>query len=428
MKSSAIKAYSKKINKIAKNISKDFGAEIFPMKMISAEGVSFALFGDIVELYNELVRDLLNKVGWGDKFSEKYIENKLNSLIAKTASEKSYDKTVERVKEIDDEYIEFTTKCSVFIPIFGLAVSQPLIIGKVEFLQIDNTKLESILCSMKDVILLTSNTDEEKQQILEIQRNAISLKLLNSVCSHLQIVAEPNRVKELAEVETQRALDILMFSIPALYPPSHKISLGLWGEVGKDARISLIYSDTNFKLDHQMVGPLHNLTIDSNNISRMEELGVFRFSQILNNKDLSLTDFEETVLRSLHWYANSLRQSENENAFINLITALESLLTPRDGSPIGTAIAEGCAFLLSKDLQARKRIKRRIKELYGFRSGVSHGEKKAILDIDLIELRAYLMVILKTMANRLTEWSSQKDLLNWIEDQKFEANISEQSH
>ena len=157
----------------------------------------------------------------------------------------------------------------------------------------------------------------------------------------------------------------------------------------------------------------------------MERIGVFRFSQILNKSDSSLTDFEKTMLRSLHWFANSLRQDESENAFLNLITSLEALLTPRDGNPIGTAIAEGCAFLLSKDIQSRKRVKRKIKELYGFRSGVSHGGKKAISDADLIELRAYWMAILSKLSDRVGEWNSQKDFLDWIEDQKFESSLTE---
>ena len=428
MKESAIQAYANKLNKIAENASKDFGAEIYPKKIFSSEGISVALLGDTAELYSSLSRDLLNKAGWGKKFSEKYVESKLNSLIAITSAQKSYDQTKNRLKEIDDEYISFSTEYSVVIPIFGLIVSDLINIGKVEFLQMDGNKIESVLGPMENVIQSTLHTDEEKKKIIEIQNSIISSKFLNAVCSRVQVIAEPTRAKEIAEVETKRSLDILRFSIPAIYPPSHKISVGLWGEVARDARISLVLSDSNFTLDHQLVGPLHSFKIDSENIPHMERIGVFRFSQILNKSDSSLTDFENTMLRSLHWFANSLRQDENENAFLNLITSLEALFNPRDGNPIGTAIAEGCAFLLSKDIQSRKRIKKRIKERYGFRSGVSHGGKKVILDADLIELRAYLMVVLSKLSGRVGEWNSQKDFLDWIEDQKFASNSAEQSH
>ena len=428
MKDSAIQSYANKLNKIAENASRDFGAEIYPKKIFSVEGISVALLGNIAELYSSLVRGLLNKAGWGEKFSEKYIEGKLNSLIAITSVQKNFDQTKNRLKEIDDEYLSFSTEYSVLIPIFGLIVSKPINIGKVEFLQLDGSKIESVLGSLEKIILSTRHTDEEKKKIIEDQNRTIFSKFLNAICAHVKVVAEPTRAKEIAEFETQRSLDLLRFSIPAIYPPSHKISVGLWGEVARDMRISLVFSGCHFTLDHQLVGPLHSFKFDSENISHMERIGVFRFSQILNKPDSSLTDFEKTMLRSLHWFANSLRQDESENAFLNLITSLEALLTPRDGNPIGTAIAEGCAFLLSKDIQSRKRVKRKIKELYGFRSGVSHGGKKAILDADLIELRAYWMAILSKLSDRVGEWNSQKDFLDWIEDQKFESSLAEQSH
>lgn len=428
MKDSALQAYAQKLNKIAKKASKDFGSEIYPKKIFSAEGVPLVLLGEIAELYSSLCRDLLNKAGWGEKFSEKYIENKINSLIATTSIQKSYDQTKDRLKEIDDEYISFSTEYSVYIPIIGLVVHEPLHIGKVKFLQMDGNMIARVLASMEKIILSTLHTDEAKKQIIDDQSSTISSKFLNSICSLMRVVAEPNRAREIAELETQRALEILRFSIPAIYPASHNISVGLWGEVARDTRMSLTLSDSHFTYNHQIVGPLHPFEIDSKSTSIMERLGVFRFSQISSKLDSSLNDFEKTLLRSLHWFANSLRQYENENAFLNLITSIEALLTPRDGNPIGTAIAEGCAFLLSKDIQSRKRIKKRIKELYGFRSGVSHGGKKAILDIDLFELRRYLMIILSELVSRVGEWKSQKDFLDWIEDQKFESNSADQSH
>ena len=62
-------------------------------------------------------------------------------------------------------------------------------------------------------------------------------------------------------------------------------------------------------------------------------------------------------MRTIYWYANSQRQFEIENQLLNLIISLETLLTPRDGNPIGTAIAEGlhlARFLAAHDIPRKR--------------------------------------------------------------------------
>jgi hypothetical protein len=98
---------------------------------------------------------------------------------------------------------------------------------------------------------------------------------------------------------------------------------------------------------------------------------------------------------------------------------METLLTPRDGSPIANAIAEGVAFILSKEFEARKRIKKFIKDLYKKRSGISHGGHIEILEMDFLQLRDLCGELLNQMIKRKNEFNSQKMLLEWIENQKL---------
>jgi hypothetical protein len=98
---------------------------------------------------------------------------------------------------------------------------------------------------------------------------------------------------------------------------------------------------------------------------------------------------------------------------------LETFLTPRDGNPIGTAISEGAALLLETTLEERRRMKNRFHELYRLRSGVSHGGEKSISDDAIKELREIVRRLVASMIEFLDKMTSQKDLLQYIEDLKL---------
>ena len=115
----------------------------------------------------------------------------------------------------------------------------------------------------------------------------------------------------------------------------------------------------------------------------------------------------------------SQTQQEIENQLLNLIICIEAFLTPKEATPIGTAIAEGVAIILATGLDRKIRLKKRIKEIYGMRSAISHGGRKAILQSDLEELRSVAGDFIMTMISRKEEFKSRQDLLVWIETQKF---------
>ena len=168
-----------------------------------------------------------------------------------------------------------------------------------------------------------------------------------------------------------------------------------------------------------MVGPLVPFELGDSDIKQMEEIGAFKLSDILAKPEKQLTDFEKTLLRTLHWFSSSLTQHEIENQLLNMITCLETLLTPRDGNPIGTAIAEGVAILIRTGYEDRITLKKKVQEIYRSRSAVSHGGKKEIFESDVKELEEISRTLIKTMIKRKDEFKSQKELLKWIEKQKL---------
>ena len=111
--------------------------------------------------------------------------------------------------------------------------------------------------------------------------------------------------------------------------------------------------------------------------------------------------------------------SRSDNILLGLITCIETFLTPRDGGPVTTAIAESIAIIGGKDLASRKRLKKKVKGLYRLRSRISHGGKKAILDADLAALRQITAGLTMTMIQKRNDFETITAFLEWIEDQKL---------
>lgn len=99
------------------------------------------------------------------------------------------------------------------------------------------------------------------------------------------------------------------------------------GEVSAAQRIIPTLSPQNFNLVLETVGPLTPFEFSPQNVEIMKRLGVFEVSAILRKPHKKQTDFEETLLRGIHWFADAQVQPEVENRLLSLIACLETFLT-----------------------------------------------------------------------------------------------------
>lgn len=423
MNEKAFKAYKNKILAISQKAQLPDKQGKRRTKVISSEGVVFALLDETVDEYNELTKKLLREKNWSEKFSEKYIEEALHSIIARViqSHEKQKD-TNDLLENLINNLVNYNREWIVLVPLSGIVMQLDSIqLGKVTIYTITKERAEELLAKIETIILSTRHTDKEKQQMVQIEREHFLRGIQNNVCAEFRVIAEPGRARERAEEETRRVLDILRYSIPSLYPDNCRISVSLLGEIISTSRwIPIISSDSkSFSESSRLIGPLVPFELGDSNIKQMEEIGAFKLSDIIAKPEKQLTDFEKTLLRALHWFSSSLTQHEIENQLLNMITCLETLLTPRGSNPIGTAIAEGVAILIRTGVENRIILKKKVQEIYRLRSAISHGGKKEIFESDVKELREISKTLIKTMIKRKDEFKSQKELLDWIEKQKL---------
>jgi hypothetical protein len=181
------------------------------------------------------------------------------------------------------------------------------------------------------------------------------------------------------------------------------------GEVGLSGRnISILPHDLNTKM-----------------IENWKKQGLERILQCFNTKgaDKSL---EGRMHRAIHWYSKAMNADTQEEQFVNLATALESLLisdesknpNEQQGS-ISQKLANRVAFLIGSDKESRINYAKKTKDLYGRRGDIVHNgatvteNRVAELDEWNALVRRCILALLRHPA------SSWDQFLEWITDQIY---------
>jgi hypothetical protein len=343
-------------------------SEIFDKTMQSSRG-PISIHHD--KEFRSIVNHLLKEDGWREKFSEKFIINNLNDIIMRMVKDGDSSKAAVYLDEITQNLDSFSTEQVAYIPLFGFAKpTKEIKIGNIIIKCVEAAKANELI---------------EKVKLAPDQIENINRHIKDHVCAEFHFVAEPDRALELAEEETRRAIDLIRYAIPATCGISRRVMVGLQGEVCRAWRYVPIdpKGAKSFAVRETVIGPLFEFEFSPENIETMKELGIFEVSEILQKEELS--DFEEKLISSIHWFANSQTRTENSDKLLNLITCLEIFLSPGSG-PIIQNVSEGVAMIIDDNAVDRKRTKDRISEIYSLRSSLSHHGKGEVLNLDLLEL------------------------------------------
>jgi hypothetical protein len=167
-------------------------------------------------------------------------------------------------------------------------------------------------------------------------------------------------------------------------------------------------------------GPLLGLPLPKNaslDSSDAFERALARISLLLEKA--KPTAWERRLLSSLRWAGRATVERKPEQAFILYMMSLECLLiNPKNKSEIGYQLALRTAHLLRGKLEARKKLRERIKVLYNLRSTIVHAGLFRVSDDDLYEVRYYckraIMAVLQ--GKDFCNMSDDKAFDLWIED------------
>jgi hypothetical protein len=306
--------------------------------------------------------------------------------------------------DLINEVERFSQRVTVYVPLSGIQ------------LYVTDLKLGGVT-----VLPVSESLRNELAPKIHFDPDAINE--LGCVCARVEVIAENGRAFELAVQRVRRVLDLFRYTlIFASKNPAdeRRICVGL-GEVHHSARVSVAFCECTGQtvVNHSRVGAMQDFAIGDEVIRLMSSIHVFELATLLDTEADVVTDFENSLIRALHWVANAQTQDESENGLLSLVTALEVFFSRRDRDPITAAIAEGVAFVLGKTKQERLWLAREVRRLYGRRSGVSHGGRSAIELKDLLQLNWLAASVLRELVARREEFLTPDALHAWIDDQKM---------
>lgn len=380
------------------------------------DGVAYRLTNEAARTFNEVVSKLLSQKHFSKKFSSKYIEKKLKTVFAELLSNPNCD-LEKKISDLGDELSSFDQNNIVFLKIEGIVLSACLTIGKVRFVPGDEFLIQDINDKFSAIIKTSKNDEESMKRFKELIEQGSRSEFQGGCVGVVEVNAEPVRAFEYAKEEVRRAIDLLRFSTKAIYPLSEDIRIGLKGDHPKTQRQGFIVSETGFNTLGDSVGSVRSFEINEDAIRRMDEIGVFLVSDALSKTQTN--NLEEALIRAIHWFSVAITQNESSNSFLFLIVALESLFKAERGNSIAGTIAESVAFIMADNLEGRKQLISIVRDYYGKRSGVAHGGNKSISDSELFTLINIVRTTLMVVIEKLKEFSSQKELMGWIEEMKL---------
>jgi hypothetical protein len=199
----------------------------------------------------------------------------------------------------------------------------------------------------------------------------------------------------------------------------------LQGEVATSAESTVIIlrDPPGFSLSTDRTERFAPLELDPQVHELLDETKVFEASRIIKKGDTSQTNFERTILRSIHWFANAQTPMLSEYVLLSLMFSIEAFLNPPGShEEVTKAITEGVAAL--EGVQGYIYRKKRMAKLYEKRSALSHGDHTDIMERDITELRAIAYFLIHKMLQCTNEFTTQKQLFEAAKEKR--ENIEQQ--
>lgn len=370
----------------------------FKEKWISLNSAEVGLFKKICDIFLKT---------WGNKFSEKYINEQIRNIIGRVLvdqnnAEKKIEKLIVELKEYDK-------KNTAYILIEGIILEgDKFKIGKCVFRNVSEELITELRCKSIHAFnaMFNSSINTKRDIIIDNKNSYVLVEFL--------AVADPQKTKELALIETRRVIDILRYTIAWTEEDHTNVMVGIAGELIDDRPCIPVFGHNGRICYKSSVQPKWKYPVRLNKEKIMSNRYVPLFNLLEKNE---LTDFEEAILTSIHWFSMSYEQREDENKLLNLMTSLEAFC--KDGFEIRKTISETVALVTSDDVDNRKKIKKFIMDRYKERSKISHGERQVISNGNLTDIRTTTKIFINKMIKNMKNIKGRDDLLKEIDNLKL---------
>lgn len=150
------------------------------MKVFTTEDTAFALVDNVELRFEEVLEEILGYSNWGDKFSEKYVENAIRDLINNVQKEGDKESVQDRVATLFDQLIDnfdrYSTEHIIYLPLEGLDMPESawpndeVSIGNIVLRKTTDARIEEILNTFESSMSESRNLPGTIESMLETAR------------------------------------------------------------------------------------------------------------------------------------------------------------------------------------------------------------------------------------------------------------------
>jgi hypothetical protein len=119
--------------------------------------------------------------------------------------------------------------------------------------------------------------------------------------------------------------------------------------------------------------PARRYAIDPAQVQQWKEHGLDKVLECIGLQDIAPGSAESRIRNAIVWYGRAMNAYTEDEQFIGLMIALESLLVADENVSITQRLADEVSALLGTDFKSRECISRRTKELYDLRGRIVHA-------------------------------------------------------
>lgn len=111
------KSFAGRLSEIAKNVDTSHARGRKRTRVIASGTVAISLTDERLDLWDNILEELLVKYYWNKKFSEKYISSRLDEIIFKIVTDRNSEKAFEYFCQLVDDYEKYSKDHLIYIPL-----------------------------------------------------------------------------------------------------------------------------------------------------------------------------------------------------------------------------------------------------------------------------------------------------------------------
>ncbi|MCB1188334.1 hypothetical protein KDL29_14310 [bacterium] len=270
-----------------------------------------------------------------------------------------------------DKVINYSEEFSHHVPVSGIVVNFPFVIGRIKFVPIHDGYYE-YMQNYSDRI--KSASDVSSGGIINHLTNEATKKSIGKSIGIVEIIGSLDEGSILALDLVRQALEVLLFLIrPSIRLPFiHRLMLRTGNAMSEITMIALGVSNESMHLNQTAISGYLEYTFDVNTQQYFEGIIPERINDIILASPSTRTDFEKSILYALHWYYEGWHADLPRNKLLYFTIVMEILLKRSSEYAISRYISENAALILETDPTNRISFSDKVRKIYDLRSKIVH--------------------------------------------------------